>query len=157
MVDPDLFRSVLGRFATSVTVLSARDSTGADHGMTVSAFCSVSLNPPLVLACVDKSASIYPTLFATDAIGISVLADHQEDCSRRFAEKDADRFDDLEIQRGARGVALLKDAHAHLECRIVARHEAGDHTIFVAAVEHGATLGGRPLLYYRGGYARLER
>jgi flavin reductase (DIM6/NTAB) family NADH-FMN oxidoreductase RutF len=157
MVDQDLFRSVLGRFATSVTVLSARDSKGVDHGMTVSAFSSVSLNPPLVLACVDKTASIYNTLFMTDDIGISVLSEHQESCSRRFAEKDADRFDDLEIQRGARGVALLKGAHAHLECRIVARHDAGDHTIFVAAVENAVALDGRPLLYYRGGYAQLER
>ena len=157
MVDPDLFRSVLGRFATSVTVLSARDAKGKDHGMTVSAFASVSLNPPLVLACVDKTASIYPLLFETDAIGISVLGEHQESVSRRFAEKDADRFDDLEIQRGARGVPLLKEAHAHLECRIVARHDSGDHTIFVASVENAAALDGHPLLYYRGGYAQLDR
>ena len=157
MVDPDLFRSVLGRFATSVTVLSARDAKGVDHGMTVSAFCSVSLNPPLILACVDKTASVYDLLFATDAIGISILSDKQEECSRRFAEKDADRFEPREIQRGESGVALLRDAHAHLECRIVARHDAGDHTIFVAAVEKAATLGGHPLLYYRGGYAQLER
>jgi flavin reductase (DIM6/NTAB) family NADH-FMN oxidoreductase RutF len=157
MVDPDLFRSVLGRFASSVTVLSARDATGTDHGMTVSAFSSVSLDPPLVLVCVDRTASIYPTLLQAEHIGISVLNEHQESCSRRFAEKDADRFDDLEIQRGDHGVALLRDAHAHLEGRIVARHEAGDHTIFVASVERAAAFGGRPLLYYRGGYAQLER
>jgi len=157
MVDPDLFRSVLGRFASSVTVLSARDANGKDHGMTVSAFSSVSLDPPLVLACVDKTASIYPTLRTTDQIGISILSETQEACSRRFAEKDADRFDDLEIQRGANGVALLKDALAHLECRIVARHDGGDHTIYLASVEKAAALSGRPLLYYRGGYAQLER
>ena len=157
MIDPDLFRSVLGRFASSVTVLSARDAKGADHGMTVSAFASVSLDPPLVLACVDKTASIYRTLFETDHIGISILAEHQESCSRRFAEKDADRFDDLEIERGTHGVALLTDALAHLECRIVARHDGGDHTIFVASVERAAAMNGRPLLYYRGGYTQLER
>lgn len=157
MVDPDLFRSVLGRFATSVAMLSARDAQGKDHGMTISAFCSVSLNPPLVLACVDKTASIYPTLFDTEDIGISILTEDQESWSRRFAEKDADRFDDLAIERGGRGVALLKDAHAHLEARIVARHDAGDHTIFVAAVDQATPLSGRPLLYYRGGYAQLER
>lgn len=156
MVDPDLFRRVLGRFASSVTVLSARDKRDVDHGMTVSAFSSVSLEPPLVLVCIDKTASIYPTLFETDQIGISVLSDHQEDCSRRFAEKDAERFDDLEIQRGAKGVALLRGAHAHIEGRIVARHDAGDHTIFVAAVDRAAAFEGRPLLYYRGGYPRLE-
>src|SRR3954465_11944052 len=113
MVDPDLFRSVLGRFASSITVLTARDSDGKDHGMTVSAFCSVSLAPPLVLASVDKIASIYPTLMKVDDIGISILSETQESCSRRFAEKDADRFDDLEIVRGEKGVVLLKDALAH--------------------------------------------
>jgi flavin reductase (DIM6/NTAB) family NADH-FMN oxidoreductase RutF len=157
MVDPDLFRSVLGRFASSVTVLSARDASGKDHGMTVSAFASVSLDPPLVLACVDKTASIYSTLQATDAIGISILSEAQESSSRRFAEKDADRFDDLEIERGAKGVALLKGASAHLECRIIARHDGGDHTIYVASVEKASAHDGRPLLYYRGGYTQLER
>jgi flavin reductase (DIM6/NTAB) family NADH-FMN oxidoreductase RutF len=157
MVEPDVFRSVLGRFASSVTVLSARDAAGRDHGMTVSAFSSVSLDPPLVLACVDRTASIYPTLLVTDYIGISILSEDQESCSRRFAEKDADRFDDLEIQRGAHGVALLIGALAHLECRIVTRHDGGDHTIFVARVENAVPLNGRPLLYYRGGYAQLER
>jgi flavin reductase (DIM6/NTAB) family NADH-FMN oxidoreductase RutF len=148
---------VLGRFATSVAVLSARNAKGRDLGMTISAFSSVSLHPPLVLACVDKSATVYSTLFETDDIGISLLADDQEEVSRRFAEKDAERFDEHEIQRGSKEVALLRNAHAHLECRIVARHDAGDHTIFVAAVERAAALEGRPLLYYRGGYAQLER
>jgi flavin reductase (DIM6/NTAB) family NADH-FMN oxidoreductase RutF len=157
VVHPDLFRSVLGRFASSVTVLSARDASGRDRGMTVSAFASVSLSPPLVLACVDRVASIYPTLMTAEWIGISILAENQEAHSRRFADPDADRFDDLEIERGGHGTALLIGAAAHLECRIVARHEGGDHTIFVAAVEEAATHSARPLLYYRGGYAQLER
>ncbi len=157
MVDPDLFRSVLGRFASSVTVLSARDASGRDRGMTVSAFASVSLSPPLVLACVDHVASIHPTLMTEEWIGVSILAEDQEACSRRFADPDADRFDDLEIERGRHGTALLIGAAAHLECRIVARHDGGDHTIFIAVVEHAAAQTGRPLLYYRGGYAQLER
>jgi flavin reductase (DIM6/NTAB) family NADH-FMN oxidoreductase RutF len=157
MVEPDLFRSVLGRFASSVTVLSARDAAGTDHGMTVSAFSSVSLDPPMILACIEKTASIYPTLLTAEFVGISILSEEQESCSRRFAEKDADRFNDLEIRRGDHGVALLVGALAHLECRIVARHDGGDHTIFVASVEKATALNGRPLLYYRGGYAQLER
>jgi flavin reductase (DIM6/NTAB) family NADH-FMN oxidoreductase RutF len=157
LIDPDLFRSVLGRFASSVTILSAVDSSGRDHGMTVSAFSSVSLEPPLVLACVDLAASIHPTLLETEWIGVSILSDGQEAASRRFADPDADRFDDLEVVRGEHGVALLGGAAAHLECRIVARHEGGDHTIFVASVEQAVVHAGRPLLYYRGGYAQLER
>jgi flavin reductase (DIM6/NTAB) family NADH-FMN oxidoreductase RutF len=157
VIDPDLFRSALGRFASSVTILSARDDAGRDHGMTVSAFASVSLSPPLVLACVDHAASIHPTLMQGDWIGVSVLSEDQEAASRRFADPDADRFDDLEIQRGEHGVAFLGGASAHLECRIIARHPGGDHTIFVASVEYAAVYAGRPLLYYRGGYAQLER
>jgi flavin reductase (DIM6/NTAB) family NADH-FMN oxidoreductase RutF len=155
MIDPDLFRSVLGRFASSVTMLSARGVNGQDYGMTVSAFASVSLAPPLVLACVDKTASIYPTLLVAEYVGISILTEGQETVSRRFAQKDADRFDDLEIVRGEQGVALLAHALAHLECRIVARHDGGDHTIFVASVEKAAAFNGRPLLYYRSGYTQL--
>lgn len=125
--------------------------------MTVSAFASVSLSPPLVLACVDLVASIHPTLMSAEWIGVSVLAEDQEAYSRRFADPDADRFDDLEIERGTHGTALLIGAAAHLECRIVARHEGGDHTILIGEVEHAATHSARPLLYYRGGYAQLER
>lgn len=157
MVDPDLFRSVLGRFASSVTVVSARDGSGRDRGMTVSAFSSVSLSPPLVLACIDHEASIHATLMAEEWIGVSILGEDQEAYARRFADPDADRFDDLEIQRGKHGVALLAGAAAHLECRIVARHEGGDHTIVVAAVEQAATHPRRPLLYYRSGFTQLER
>lgn len=157
LIDPDLFRSVLGRFASSVTVLSARDAAGADHGMTVSAFASVSLSPPLILACVDHAASILPTLMTAEWIGISILAENQEWCSRRFADPSTERFDEMEIERGEHGVALLVGALAHLECRIVDRHDSGDHTIFVASVQKAAADSGRPLLYYRGGYAQLER
>src|SRR5262245_56770597 len=122
MVDADLFRQVLGRFASSVTVLSARDRSGTNRGMTVSAFASVSLTPPLVLGCVDRDASIYQTLFDVEHIGISILSRSQEDWSRRFADKDAERFDDRDIIRGEHGAPLLRGAIAHLECRIVARH-----------------------------------
>jgi flavin reductase ActVB len=156
MIDPDLFRSVLGRFACSVTVLSARDANGKDYGMTVSAFSSVSLKPPLVLACVDKTASIYATLFVTDYVGISVLSASQKATSNRFAEKDADRFDDLPVKRGQHGVALLTDALAHLECRIMQRHDAGDHTIFLGLVEKAEAFGGFPLVYFRGGYHEIS-
>jgi flavin reductase (DIM6/NTAB) family NADH-FMN oxidoreductase RutF len=157
LIDPDLFRSVLGRFASSVTVITTHDADGRDHGMTVSAFSSVSLSPPLVLVCIGHDASIFPAIRATEFIGISILAEDQEPISRRFAEKDVDRFDDLPMHRGKHGVALLEGAAAHLECRIVARYESGDHTIIVASVEHAAAHSGRPLVYHRGGYTQLER
>src|SRR3954469_8865095 len=90
LISPDIFRGALGRFAASVTVLSTRDASGRDRGMTVSAFASVSLSPPLVLACGDHVASIHPTLLTEEWIGVSILAEDQEACSRRFADPDAD-------------------------------------------------------------------
>jgi flavin reductase (DIM6/NTAB) family NADH-FMN oxidoreductase RutF len=156
-IDPDEFRAVLGRFASGVTILSARDSEGHDHGMTVSAFCSASLVPPLVLACIDRAADMYAVLRKASHFGISILAEGQEELSRRFAELPSGRFDGIGYTRAESGVVLLDDALAHFECRSVARHEAGDHAIHVGEVEWASYSQDRPLLYYRGGYAQLER
>jgi flavin reductase (DIM6/NTAB) family NADH-FMN oxidoreductase RutF len=156
-VDPDEFRAILGRFASGVTVLTARDHDGLDHGMTVSAFCSASLVPPLVLACIDRSADMYAVLRAASYFGISILEEGQEALSRRFAELPTQRFDGIGYSRGESGVVLLDDALAHLECRCVQRFEVGDHAICVGEVERANSGSGRPLLYYRGGYAQLER
>ena len=157
-IDKDTFRSVLGRFASGITVVTTRDADGHDVGMTVSAFCSVSLHPPLIQACIDHTASMYDALRQTERFGISILASDQEALARRFAAMDsARRFDGIGYLRGESGVVLLLDALAHLECRLVARHAAGDHTIFVGEVESAMARDARPLLYYRGGYAQLER
>lgn len=158
-VDPDGFRATLGRFAAGVTVLTARDPEGRDHGMTVSAFCSLSLDPPLVLACVDRKASMHP-LFALGApFVVNVLAAGQEALSRRFATGDpSDRFAGVGYERTAGGAARLDGVLAWLECRVHALQDGGDHTVVVGAVaEVGTRDDARPLLYYRGGYASLER
>ncbi len=159
MIDPDTFRSVLGRFASGVTIVTARDADGRDHGMTVSAFSSLSLEPSLVLVCIDHAASMHPLLSTQPAIGISILSLEQEIWSRRFASEDDDPFDGIPHRRGENGAVLLDDALAHMECRIVSHHEAGDHTIFVAEIDRATphASDGRPLLYYRGGYAQLAR
>jgi flavin reductase (DIM6/NTAB) family NADH-FMN oxidoreductase RutF len=158
-MDSDTFRSVLGRFASGVTILTARDASGADHGMTVSAFCSLSLAPPLVLFCVDHVASMHPLLVSDPppACGISILSSEQEAWSRRFADEMEQRFDGIAYSRGEHGVVLLDGSLAHLECTIVQRLDAGDHTVFIARLDRAEPLHGRPLLYYRGGYAQLER
>jgi len=156
-LDPDAFRSVLGRFASGVTVVTLLDEAGRDHGMTVSAFCSLSLSPPLVLVCVDQSASMHPLLTAGREIAINILAAGQEALSRRFSGPHRDRFDGIGYSRGLTGAALLDDVLAILECTVVRLHEGGDHTIVVAEVETAAARPERPLLYYRGGYAQLER
>lgn len=157
-IDPDAFRSVLGRFASGITVVTTRDGDGRDLGMTVSAFCSVSLNPPLVQVCVDRASSLYGALASSTRYGVSILAADQEALSRRFATAESTRrFDGIGYRRGESGVLLLDDALAHLECKIIATHVAGDHTMFVGEVESASSNTSRPLLYYRGGYAQLER
>jgi flavin reductase (DIM6/NTAB) family NADH-FMN oxidoreductase RutF len=160
MIDADTFRAVLGRFASGITIVTARDGAGKDHGMTVSAFSSLSLDPSLVLFCIDHAASMYELLLGHPRFGISILSSGQEAYSRRFADRNterSERFDGIAYRRGDAGVVLLEDALAHLECRVVQHSDAGDHTVFIAEVERAEALDGRPLLYFRGGYAQLER
>ena len=156
-IDPDAFRSVLGRFATGVTVLTTRDAKGNDYGMTVSAFCSASLVPPLVLACIDRAADSHDVLKSATHFGVSILGAGQESLARRFSTVPSGRFDGVGYSRGESGVVLLDDAIGHIECRRVERFDAGDHTVFLGEVERCDVRNDRPLLYYRGGYAQLER
>lgn len=157
-LDPDSFRSVLGRFASGITIVTTVDHDRRDAGMTVSAFSSVSLHPPLIQVCIDHQASVYDAIVNAKFFCVNVLAAEQEALSRRFASVDSTyRFDGLGYSRGETGVVLLDDALAHIECTLVARHEAGDHTLCIGEVERASAKDARPLLYYRGGYAQLER
>ena len=157
-VDPDEFRSVLGRFASGVAVLTARSADGRDHGMTVSAFCSVSLVPPLVLACIDRSAELFPLLRPRLHVVFNILSSPQEALSRRFSELEGSRrFEGIGFSRDARGIPVLDDVLAWLQCEIVSDCDGGDHGIFIARVDDATWDELRPLLYYRGGYAQLER
>lgn len=155
-VTPDEFRSVLGRFPSGVTVVTTKGSDGSDEGMTVSAFCSVSLNPPLVLICIEKSASAYEALTAASGFVVNILSAAQEQIARRFAIVDIDRFEGVGYSRSQNGFAVLDDVLAVIECAAFAMHDAGDHTIIVGEVEAARANNGTPLLYYRGGYAQLE-
>lgn len=156
-IDADSFRAALGRFASGVTVVTTRDEKERDHGMTVSAFCSASLQPPLVLACIGHDASMHGVMLHAEHFGVSILAAGQEQLARRFADQRSDRFEGIGYTRGQLGVALIDDALAHLECVVVDRYEAGDHTIVVGRVESAALHRGRPLAYYRGGYTQLDQ
>ena len=159
-IDPATFRSVLGRFASGVTVVTVRDVQHCDHGMTVSAFCSLSLEPPLVLICIEKSASLHGVLATGNTapqFAVNILESNQEDLARRFAEEHPDRFDGVGFTRGTSGAPILDDCLAVIECEVQSRHAAGDHTIVIGTVIASATNEGSPLLYYRGGYATIER
>ena len=156
-VHESAFRSVLGRFATGVTVITTVDRRGRDIGMTVSAFSSVSLDPPLVLICIGHDASAYNALSKATHFIANILSEGQEALARRFAESGGNRFDGIGYERGENGSARLLEVLGYVECEIIARHEAGDHDIIVGAVDVATAEEGKPLLYYRGGYAQLER
>ena len=128
-VDQHSFRAVLGRFSSGVTVVTTRDKRKRDQGMTVSAFCSVSLDPALVLICIEHSSSLYPSLDKATHFTVNILSESQEAIARRFAERGANRFEGLGYSRGQNGMAVLDDVLGYVECEVVARHEAGDHDV----------------------------
>ena len=155
MVAPDDFRRVLGHFATGVTILTTTDAEGRPTGLTVSAFCSVSLDPPQILVCVDHKSQSYPALRDGGRFAVNILGAEHESISRRFATTRLDKFEEVPFRMGALGVPLIEGALAQLECRTMSRHVEGDHTILVGRVEEARSDAGEPLLYYRGKYGRL--
>ena len=156
-LDPDAFRALMGRFATGVTIVTATDAAGHDRGMTVSAFASVSLQPPLVVMCIDETASMHETLVNGEYFGVNILASTQEAIARRFAATGAQQFEGIGYRSGENGVPILNDVLAYVECRRISSARAGDHTIIVGETLAGSLRDARPLLYYRGGFAQLER
>lgn len=157
-IRPDEFRRVLGHWATGVTITATVTPDGEPRGLTASAVASVSLEPPLVLVCVEQGADTYDALRAAGIFSINFLASDMESVSRRFAESDASvKFRDVPYRRGSTGAPLLEGALAWVECRVHAVHDGGDHAIFVGEVVDAGVGGGDPLLYYRGRYGRLTQ
>lgn len=153
-IDAKAFRRALGQFATGVTVVATLDPEGQPRGLTVSSFCSVSLDPPLVLVCVDNRSETHAGFLASRLFGVSVLAEDQQEVSRRFASLDGDR-NAFAFARGPHGAPLVPDALARIECALHATHEGGDHRIYVGQVVSLEARPGRPLVYHASGYRRL--
>lgn len=150
------FRKALGSFATGITVITL-DSEGEVHGMTANAFTSVSLDPMLVLVCVDQRASTHAHLHAKKRFGVNVLAENQRVISEYYAS--AGRTHDRAAEeagatfdRTEHGTPVLRGALAYLECKLHTAQDAGDHTIFIAEVEDVVVRDGRPLLYFESRY-----
>jgi flavin reductase (DIM6/NTAB) family NADH-FMN oxidoreductase RutF len=146
----------MGSFATGITVITL-DQEGKVHGMTANAFTSVSLEPKLVLVCVDKTARTHEHLHAKQRFGVNVLAQNQRPISEYYASSSR-THDRAEQEAGARfertshGTPVLEGALAYLECRLHTTQDAGDHTIFIAEVEEVVVREGDPLLFHRGKY-----
>src|SRR5437867_10892012 len=153
------FRKALGCFATGVTVITV-DCEGEVQGMTANAFSSVSLDPLLVLVCVDQRARTHAHLHAKKRFGVNVLADDQRAISEYYARatrvhQHAEQEAEARFERTAHGTPVLHGALAYLECRLHTAQDAGDHTIFIAEVEDVVVREGDPLLFYRGNYRAI--
>ncbi|MGA1987787.1 MAG: flavin reductase family protein [Candidatus Sulfotelmatobacter sp.] len=161
------FRRTMGQFATGVTIITVDlqgeghgAGHGVVHGMTANAFASVSLEPPLVLVCVDHNTRTHAHLHAKKRFGINVLGEDQRAISDYYARAERDH-EHAETEAGARfdrtehGTPVLHGSLAYLECRLHYAQVAGDHTIFIAEVEDAVVREGKPLLFFRGKYRRV--
>ncbi len=151
-VEPALFRQLLGRFATGVTVVTTRTPGSEPIGMTASSVASVSLDPPLVLVSVDRHHEMHAALEAASHFVLNVLSADQEALSRRFAADEPNRFGGVGFHLNKQGIAVLDGVLAHIECEKRTAIPAGDHTVFLGLVIGGSVTDRRPLLYYRGAY-----
>ncbi len=147
------FRTALGAFATGVTIVTTRDADGMDIGLTANSFNSVSLDPPMVLWSLAKSARSLSAFLATSHFAVHVLAADQEELSLRFATRGTEKFSGIELERGVGQVPLLRGCSARFQCRTALRHEAGDHMIFVGEVAEFDHSELPELLFHRGRYS----
>jgi flavin reductase (DIM6/NTAB) family NADH-FMN oxidoreductase RutF len=154
-VSSEEFRRACGRFATGVSIASVVDCTGTPHGLTVSSFASVSLEPPLILICLGHAVTNIEDFRRARHFGINVLREDQRLISERFAQKGYDRFDGIGWLAGETGVPLITTALATMECATHQRFAAGDHDIFIGEVVHTSIRDGSPLIHYASRYRKL--
>jgi flavin reductase (DIM6/NTAB) family NADH-FMN oxidoreductase RutF len=155
-MDSAEFKRILGHWPSGVGIVTTVTAEGRACGLTASSFASLSLDPFLVLVCVEKNADTHDCIRAAGAFAVNVLKSDEERIARRFAAWEVDRkFDGLAYHSEVTGSPVLDDALAWVDCRVHAEYEGGDHTIFVGEVVTGNASEGSPLLYYRGGYGRF--
>ncbi len=154
-LDAREIRNVMGHFTTGVTVITTKDITGKPFGLTVNSFTSLSLNPPLVVVCVDKTVDCYSCFDETKVFAVNVLSEDQEELSRRFATKGIEKFAGIQWRMGEHGAPLLDGVIGTIECRVTRSYEGGDHTIFLGEILSATAKGDRPLLFFQGKYHRL--
>ncbi len=154
-LDSKEIRNVMGHFATGVTVITTKDKAGVPAGLTANAFTSLSLNPPLVVICVDKTVQCYACFEESKAFVVNILNEDQEELSRRFATKGIEKFEGISWHLGELGVPILDGTMGTIECRVADSFEGGDHTVYLGEIVNATAQGERPLLFFKGKYYRL--
>lgn len=156
-LDQTDFKSALARFASGVTVVITRNGSGAFVGFTASAFSSVSLEPPLVLVCLQKDADSYAAFMNTDAFTVSILAAGQAGLAKRFATKSIDKLDGVStVPAPDSGIPCIEGASAWLDCRMHSRADGGDHTILIGEVLAAGAADAQPLLHFDRTFGRFD-
>lgn len=154
-VDPGVFRSGCSKFATGITIVTVIGNDGEPRGMTANSFTSVSLDPPLILICIDRKAAILPRMEISGFFGVNVLNENQQDLSTQFARPGTNRFETVAWFSGEQGVPLLPEVLATMECSVQQIIDAGDHRIFLGLVHNLTWQEGRPLMYFESRYQTL--
>jgi flavin reductase (DIM6/NTAB) family NADH-FMN oxidoreductase RutF len=158
-IDSDLFRQVMSQFATGITIVTTRAGEEI-HGLTANSFCSVSLEPPLVLVCVDKSAHSHDLIVRGRNFAVNILTASQEALARRFSTNNLaanDRFAGIQFRTEMTGAPILLESLGWLDCRLFAAYPGGDHTIYVGEVlALGKNQDDDPLLYFQSRYQKFE-
>lgn len=152
-MDTSQFRLACGHFATGVAIVTMLDRRGERHGFTANSFASVSLEPPLVLVCVEKTISSHPPMTETEGFIFNILTDQQEELARRFATPDIDKFKGVETTPGEYGAPRIPACLAYIATRSTSHHDGGDHTIFLGEATQCEVGKGLPLIFYRGMYS----
>lgn len=154
-VRDDVYRDVIGRFASGVTVITTQ-AGGTDFGTTASAVSSLSMDPPMLLICLNRTSDTQVAILDSGVFGVNILAEGQDQVAYQFAKKGLAKFDGVGVRRGRTGVPLVDGALAHLECEVEETVTGGTHTVFLARVKEAAGSEGAPLTYFRGRFGRLE-
>jgi flavin reductase (DIM6/NTAB) family NADH-FMN oxidoreductase RutF len=154
-LSPEEFREVISHFASGVTVITALHD-GQAFGTTASAVSSLSLEPPMLLICMNKQSETGRAVAASKCFGVNILGANQAGLAERFAQKGADKFAGVPVTAGKWGEPLFSEALATLECRVAEETSGGTHYVFLAEVESGSARGGAPLAYFKGEFGRLE-
>lgn len=154
-IDDAGFKLAMSHFVSGVTVVTT-EHEGRLFGLTVASFASLSLHPPLVLVCIEKSVKSHDAIAGSGRFGVSILGEDQADLSNRFASRAEDKFAGVGLRTGELGVPLLENALTTLECRLHETLPGGDHSIFVGEVMTAQTREGAPLVYFRSGYRAIR-
>lgn len=154
---PELFRAAMSAFPSGVTIMTTVGSDGAPRGFAASSFCSLSLDPALVLVCLAKTAQCHDAFMENDDWAIHIVGDSHRELIGRFSTKGVDKFAGGEFTSNAQGVPVLTDASVLLHCTAEARHDGGDHTILIARVNDVALSAADPLLYFQREFLAIPR